>query len=534
MREEPDMAAGIVNEIMDEEERHELPGDDGKLTKDAEGHDEHCDMGNTALESDLTTPTGWCGKISASAYHVLSNIRLEPMLFLKMVAESNFKVVADTLELERICLVNLGYSKDECDHMDTDHSDVQAAVQRYQNTFNYYQTLMDCLLPLAVILFFGGLSDSRGRKLPMVFVLGGFVGLALLYLLMSLNPHWPVEVLLGATFVVDITGSWVVFNMAVYSYMADITTPETRTKRMGFVDAVWYLGSPIGMLLGGWMFRYLGFASVFITSAVLWTVCFLYTLFIIPESRSPEQRLTYQEHQNSTGDGRFGPLGYVVSLFRTIVREREEFSRWHIIALLALKLGVFFTQGHTMLLWARRVLKWDPTEYSTWSSIDSVVHQVGMVLWVWVASHFLLHDCHVAAGGLFSMMLWSVVLAFVQSGRDWWLVIVATFVGMLEPSIEPAIRSQLTVVTGEGEEGRVLAFLGVLESSWFLVDGSLYTFLYNTYLETFPQINFVVQAGISLVLAVCVLLLKVSLQRRSTNFIVESGEGTYTQHHHQS
>lgn len=50
------------------------------------------------------------------------------MLFLKMLAEGNFKVVADTLEIDRVCLVNLNFTEEECANMDKgNYSDVQVS-----------------------------------------------------------------------------------------------------------------------------------------------------------------------------------------------------------------------------------------------------------------------------------------------------------------------------------------------------------------------------------------------------------------------
>lgn len=86
---------------------------------------------------------------------------------------------------------------------------------------------MDSILPVIIILFAGSMSDQYGRKPPMGAVLAGFVALSLVYVLTAANPSWPVEVLYAGTFAVDITGSWVVFNMAVYSYMADVTKIES-------------------------------------------------------------------------------------------------------------------------------------------------------------------------------------------------------------------------------------------------------------------------------------------------------------------
>ena len=82
-------------------------------------------------------------------------------------------------------------------------------MQVYQNTFNYYQNLIDSILPVVVILFAGSLSDRFGRKLPLATVLAGFVAFSVVYIVTALNPNWPVEVLYAATIAVDITGSWV-------------------------------------------------------------------------------------------------------------------------------------------------------------------------------------------------------------------------------------------------------------------------------------------------------------------------------------
>lgn len=52
----------------------------------------------------------------------LRSAPLEPMLFLKMLAEGNFGVVADTQEQDRICRVNLNFSEYECSSWITDEN----------------------------------------------------------------------------------------------------------------------------------------------------------------------------------------------------------------------------------------------------------------------------------------------------------------------------------------------------------------------------------------------------------------------------
>lgn len=363
----------------------------------------------------------------------------------------------------------------------------QTAVQKAQNLFNYHQSIMDSVLPLAVVLFAGSLSDRYGRKPPMLAVLAGFVLLATVYLVEALNPTWPAQVMYAGTLAVDSMGSWVVFNMAVYSYVADITTPETRTRRLAILDAVWYMGWPLGRLLGGWLYRLAGYAPVFGLSTGLWITCFLYTLLLVQES--VDTSAPRPEVEQDLGDARWGPLRHVVALCRTAFKERPAHGRRFLAAMVVLKLAVFMVQGHQMYLWAQQVLKWGATEFSTWSSLDSVSHQAGMVAWTWVAERVALHDALVAAGGVVSIAAWSALLACITAPQMWWLAVVASVAGMLEPSIEPALRTMLTTVVGENEAGRVLSLVGLLEAAWFLADRSLYTYLYNTFVTTFPQVG---------------------------------------------
>ncbi|KZS15946.1 Uncharacterized protein APZ42_018382 [Daphnia magna] len=56
----------------------------------------------------------------------MGHVTLEPMLFLKMVAEGNTIVIGDTLEIDRVCRVNLNFSQEDCMAMDDgNHSQIQ-------------------------------------------------------------------------------------------------------------------------------------------------------------------------------------------------------------------------------------------------------------------------------------------------------------------------------------------------------------------------------------------------------------------------
>jgi len=132
---------------------------------------------------------------------------------------------------------------------------------------------------------------------------------------------------------------------------------------------------------------------------------------------------------------------------------------------------------------------WDPTDFSTWSGLEEAIHQIGMVLWVLAAARYSLHDTTVAIAGVTSIMLWSITLSCITDGATWWLVIIASLLGMLEASIEPALRTLITSLSIGQETGRLLALLGLLESIWLTVDRSMFTYLYNTFVDDLPQVS---------------------------------------------
>lgn len=61
---------------------------------------------------------------------ILQHVTLEPMLLLKMFAESNARVIAWTLETERVCRVNLNHTAEECAAIDDgNHTHIQVSFK---------------------------------------------------------------------------------------------------------------------------------------------------------------------------------------------------------------------------------------------------------------------------------------------------------------------------------------------------------------------------------------------------------------------
>ena len=146
----------------------------------------------------------------------------------------------------------------------------------------------------------GSLSDQYGRR-PVILI--SCAGLAADYVLMALAPNlwW----LAAGRLIAGVTSS---SFTTIYAYMADITEPEKRARAYGLIGAAFSGGFVLGPVLGGFLGEF-GPRVPFWVAAAMSGVAFLYGLFILPESLSPEKRMKFSW-------GRANPVGAMMLLRR--------------------------------------------------------------------------------------------------------------------------------------------------------------------------------------------------------------------------
>ncbi len=132
----------------------------------------------------------------------------------------------------------------------------------------------------------GRLSDRIGRR-PVLLV--STFGAALSYVLFAFSaqiqdPATALWLLVASRMFAGICGANITVAQA---YIADITPPEQRSKKMGLIGMAFGLGFIFGPIIGGVSLKYFGGAGPGWVAASLCAANFLLALLILSESRKP-------------------------------------------------------------------------------------------------------------------------------------------------------------------------------------------------------------------------------------------------------
>ena len=222
----------------------------------------------------------------------IDNITVEPMLACYIIPSVFASLATQNLNLEKACRVNLGYSKEVCDALsirDTaNYTKEEEAVQQLVASMGVWKTMLQSALPAFLIMFVGSWSDRWGQRKPCMLlpIVGELcTGIGLIFCTCFFY-ELPMEVagIIEGLFPA-LTGGWFTMFMGVFSYIADVTTVEMRTLRIGIVNVFCSLGVPIGLALSGVLYKKIGFYGVFSISGVMYIMALYYGITRFKEAK---------------------------------------------------------------------------------------------------------------------------------------------------------------------------------------------------------------------------------------------------------
>ncbi|KDR19441.1 hypothetical protein L798_06215, partial [Zootermopsis nevadensis] len=439
-----------------------------------------------------------------------SNITVEPMLACYIMPCVLAMLATQNLNLEKACRVNLRYDDEVCAALTArqtaNYTEQETQVQQLVAGMTIWKTMVQSALPCFLMLFLGSWSDRHGRRKPCMLlpITGEFLTCIGLILCTYFFFELPMEVAgLVESLFPALTGGWFTMFMAIFSYIADVTSVEMRTLRIGIVNLFVSLGVPVGMALSGVLYKEIGFYGIFSISATMYVMSFCYGLFRIKESprqKTEEERKTQQASKQQTcGFLRdFFDIRHISETFRVAFKDGKNNRKRRVIMLMIacmVIIGPLHGEMAVMYLFTRYRFNWNEVDFSMFSTYGMVTNLFGTMVSVCVFSHLLkIDDALIGVMSCMSKILASFVYAF--STTDW-QIYMAPLVEILNGTSFIAMRSMASKLVPTDELGKVNSLFGVCEALMPLVYGPMYSAVYAATMHTEPGAFFLLGGGLT-------------------------------------
>lgn len=162
---------------------------------------------------------------------------------------------------------------------------IEQRVQTETSHWILYINIASGVPSILVSIFYGAVSDVKGRRLFMILpALGMIVNQAVVLCVVFLPNILPLPFLLLGSLVSGVSGSFSVFNFAVYSYASDISATSKRTVQIGILESMTFLGATLSYLIGGRWVNNIYFTAPLFCIIAIDIVIVVYVIVALPES----------------------------------------------------------------------------------------------------------------------------------------------------------------------------------------------------------------------------------------------------------
>ncbi|XP_068141215.1 probable peptidoglycan muropeptide transporter SLC46 [Drosophila tropicalis] len=455
---------------------------------------------NSSAPSAVSPSTGkrtWREKLRL----VANNITVEPILAAYIMPSVLSNLATQNLNLEKACRVNMNYGDVVCDALTrrqtANYTMEEETVQQMVARMAAWKTVIQSMFPCLLILFWGSWSDRHRRRKPCILipVVGEFLGVVGLMLCVYFeNAPMEAAALTEAIFP-SLSGGWFTMLMGVFSYIADITTEEERTLRIGILNVCFSVGVPIGMAFSGVLLKQIGFYGVFSISAAFYVLAFVYGFFFLEE---PVARPEKSEIPQKSLLADFFDKEHVVQTFRVAFQKGENQRRKRVILLMIVVMviiGPLHGEMAVSYLFTRFRFNWSEVEFSFFSTYAMFTGLIGVIFCVGILSHKLnIDDALVGVLSSTSKILSSFVYAFATLP---WHMYLGGLVEIFNGTAFIAMRSIATKLVSKDELGKVNSLFGVAEALMPMVFAPMYTTLYAATLKVLPGAFFLLGGALT-------------------------------------
>lgn len=180
----------------------------------------------------------------------------------------------------------------KCKPVEDDGGNERQVVNKLQEIVTMWHTYMSvayCVCSLIVTPFFSAATDRLGRKWPMMIVsVGVVIRLTINFFVMIFE--LPLLFFVLSSLIMGLTGGMGTLFAALFSYLADITTPENRPLRIAILEAMFGISGVVSEIGVGFWLKVQTYWWPYGCSVVISVINLIYVFFFVPEVRKREGR----------------------------------------------------------------------------------------------------------------------------------------------------------------------------------------------------------------------------------------------------
>lgn len=389
---------------------------------------------------------------------------------------------------------------------------VDSAVEAQSSHWLLYVNVAYGVPSILVSLLYGGVSDLIGRKPFIVLpIVGNMVNtIVMLAVVYSGTSH--VHYFLIGGFLGGLLGNFSIFNLSAYAYAADVSTHSKRTLHIGVLESMTYLGATLSGIIGSFWLRSGGFGPPLAFVIGLDLLVVAYVVVALPET-------TVRSHDLRHCSVVRGAVMNIVDVAKVSL------TSWRVVVLLL----IFFIVELNFLGITDTVILYTLGEPLCWS-YDLVGYFLAASVFLnGVVSLFVLpfltwtkvQDTSIVLFGLIAGAGSLLIMSFATKN---WLMFLAPVIGAMRGGVVPCVRSMLSKLSPQHEQGVLFSGVGVVESICSLCASALYNALFPVAQRVAPGFCFGIMALTLLIPSVLILILHCHWKTPMENDILHSSD----------
>lgn len=284
----------------------------------------------------------------SSIQNVITQITVEPMLALYFISTGMSGVAGLNLLLQKACHpgAQRPLFSDQCDN--------EEEAQKIVTNINTWKPILQFALPVLFVMFAGPWSDNHGnRRRPLIFlpVCGQFIA-DLCCLLNVFYWEWSITIAaVSESLTPGLTGTRISLLIGACSYISDITSAESRTFRLGIIAAIYFISTPVGTALSGFLRPIIEFHGIYIACALLNLSSLLCGMLLVKNTACDKEGM-----EKSAWEAMFDPRAIIQS-FKIVTKKRDGFKRTIVILMILLSpLNISAMQGMSHTLYSIKLI----------------------------------------------------------------------------------------------------------------------------------------------------------------------------------